>query len=124
MDCTNTTTNPNPKTAATNQAIGQKIEYIRNMILRQELFWEYDLKEMDTDTHASTVIPRVLERGTFTDWNEIRKYYGDEKIKTVLLQVRYLNNKSLHFVSNFYDIPLENFRCYTQKQLNLTHWNF
>jgi hypothetical protein len=94
------------------------------MILRQELFGEYDISQMEMTAEAATIIPRVLERGTFDDWNEIRNFYGYEVVKKILLQVRYLSNKALHFAASFYNLSPEKFRLYTQKQLNHIHWTY
>ena len=94
------------------------------MILRKELFWEYDVAQLDLQRDASTIIPRVLERGTLNDWKETMDFYGGDSILNTLLKTRYLKNKSLNFASFLFDTPVENFLCYTQKQLNRTHWNF
>jgi hypothetical protein len=94
------------------------------MVLRKNLFWEYDVDTMDMDENKFTIIPRVLERGMFEDWQYIRSYYGDEVIKEILLKQRYIDKVSLNFVSKFYQIPEEQFRCYTQRQLNLPHWDY
>jgi len=94
------------------------------MLLRKELFWEYDVTKLDLERDYRTIIPRVLERGTWDDWKESMQIYGKAKIQEVLLQTRYLNEKSLHFAAFLFDTPIENFTCYGLKQLNRAHWNY
>jgi len=94
------------------------------MILRKELFWEYDVSKLGLEKDQRTIIPRVLERGTLNEWKEILNLYGREKVQEVLLSTPYLGKKSLNFASFVFDIPIEKFRCYTQKQLNRAHWDF
>lgn len=91
------------------------------MILRKELSWEYDVDAIDMDKNIQTIVPRVLERGTYHGWKEILRYYGKEKIIETLLNTRYLNDKALHFAAFIFDLPLEKFRCFTEKQLNRQH---
>lgn len=63
-------------------------------------------------------------RGNVEELRDLRKFYGDEKIKEVLLSERYLDNHTLHFFANLYQIPIEKFRCYTEKQLNPQLWPY
>ena len=85
--------------------------------LTHNLFWDVDHAHLDYDNYYRFVIERVLERGDMCDWREIKRYYGLEKIKEAVLQARWLSNKTWHFCSAIFDIPLEKFRCYTFRQL-------
>ncbi len=92
--------------------------------LRRQLFWDTDMSQLDYDRHVYTIIIRVLERGNMEEWNEIKRYYGHEKIKEAAMQARYLSSKILSFVSSLYNIPITQFRCYTWRQSNPILWNF
>ncbi len=92
--------------------------------LRQPLFWDVDYDNIQWNKNYRFVIERVLERGTFDEWKEIKRYYGLEKIKEAALQARWLDTTTLSFCSNYFDIPKEQFRCYTLKSLNPAPWVF
>lgn len=88
------------------------------------LFWDTDFEKIDYDRHARDVIARVIMYGNWNDWTAVNAYYGLERIKTEMLQVRHLDKKSLHFLSFLFNIPKEQFRCYTWQQSNPPHWDY
>ncbi len=92
--------------------------------LRRSLFWDVDFNGIQWGKNYRFVIERVLERGTFDEWQEIKWYYGMEKIKEAALQARWLDNTTLSFCSNYLHVPKEQFRCYTLKSLNPAPWVF
>ena len=91
--------------------------------LRKVTFWEFDISKMDPEKFAHVIIPRIAMRGTIDEIREMREYYGDEKIKEVLMQVRFLDKITLSLFSNIYDIPFQQFRCYKERQLTPQLWN-
>ena len=85
--------------------------------LSSHLFWDVNRDNLSFDKSAQYLIERVASLGDLKDWQLIRAVYGDEKIKGVILNMRYLDEKSLHFYSLVYGIPQEDFRCYKLKLL-------
>jgi len=94
------------------------------MQLSKVIFWDSDYENINWTEKARFVIGRVLMYGTIDDWNTIKSFYGLEKIKNEMLQERYLDQKSLSFLSCIFDIPKEKFRCYTKQQSSLPHWDY
>ncbi len=88
------------------------------------LFWDTDPDKIGLDTPVKTIIERVVSRGTWQEFKAVVAYYGKEKGKEVLTTLRYLDARPLSFCSIYFNIPVENFRCYTYKQSNPTHWNY
>ena len=88
------------------------------------LFWDIDRSKLDLDEHRQFLIGRVLQYGYLKDWQTLIKLYGFEKIKESLTELRFLDDISLHFASNFFSIPLEKFRCYTTKLSAQNYWNY
>jgi len=88
------------------------------------LFWDIDIKTFDIDKHARFLIERVVTRGTLDDWHLLKKTYSREKIKEEALQIRTLDKISLNFLSIYFKIAPEKFRCYKQTQSPHTHWNY
>ncbi len=93
-------------------------------ILSKSLFWDINIETLDYQKHASYVIDRVLSHGTLQDFQTIKTYYGKPKIKRVAKSLRYLDDRVLHFCSAYFNSPLTDFRCYTTRQLNQSHWNY
>ncbi|MFN0036924.1 MAG: DUF6922 domain-containing protein [Saprospiraceae bacterium] len=80
------------------------------------LFWDTDAAAIDWEKNARWVITRVLSRGNLPDFQELVLYYGLERIKTELLQVRFLDKKTLSFAAALFQVPKEKFRCYILRQ--------
>jgi hypothetical protein len=58
------------------------------------------------------VIERVFERGDVEDVRNCRQYFGDDRVRTVLLNAKFLPEMRMHLASAVVGEPLENFRCY------------
>ncbi|HUN15676.1 MAG TPA: hypothetical protein PK622_02640 [Saprospiraceae bacterium] len=87
-------------------------------IFNKRIFWDVRFEAIDYDKKAIFVIERVFERGDVEDIRECRRYYGDEKVSEVLLNTKYLPLMSLHLASAVIGKPVNEFRCYTLRQLN------
>ncbi|MGF7138879.1 DUF6922 domain-containing protein [Roseimarinus sediminis] len=84
----------------------------------KRIFWDVDFEQLDYDTKANFVIERVFERGDVDDIRQCRRYYGDEKVTEALLNAKFLPLHTIYFASAVIDKPIEEFRCYTLRQLN------
>lgn len=91
--------------------------------LSKVLFWDTAYDRIDWTHKARYVIERVVMFGTVSDWRAIQQFYGMERIKNELLQSRDLDLKTLHFLSIIFDIPKEEFKCYTHLHSPTAHWN-
>ncbi len=94
------------------------------MNLSPVIFWDISFEKLDYEKHRAYIIEKVLMYGKISDWRAIQAYYGNEVIKETALNIRNLDEKTLAFVSNLFNIPKEQFRCYTTKQSTPTHWDF
>lgn len=92
--------------------------------LSNYLFWDVDINDIDWDKNASYVIERVFSRGMWEDFKVVLDYYGKSRIKKIIIKLRYLDKRTLHFCSVYFDIPLNKFRCYNIRQSNRLHWNY
>ncbi len=93
-------------------------------VLRKSLFWDTKFQNIDYDKHIRHVVERVLTRGNWNDWLELRKYYGLEKIKVEIVQIRYLDKVTLSFCSTHFNIPKEKFRCYNTEPSIRQLWSY
>ena len=84
----------------------------------QHLFWDTDINTIDPQLHKQAIIERVLERGSWDYIKELINYYGRSEIIEAAKQVRWFSDKTMHFISGYFNIPLQSLKCYTQKLLN------
>ena len=87
-------------------------------IFNKRIFWDVLFENIDYDAKANFVIERVFERGDVDDIRNCRRYYGDEKVTTALLNAKFLPEATMYLASAVINRPLKDFRCYTLRQLN------
>ena len=87
-------------------------------LLNKRIFWDVNFELLDYTVKKNFVIERVFERGDVEDIRECRRFYGDDLIKKVLLNARYLSESRLFLSSAVINEPLNSFRCYTLRQSN------
>ena len=73
------------------------------------------------DAKSRFVIERVFERGDVEDIRQCRRYYGDEQVKKVLLEAKFLPERRMYLASVVIQTPVTEFRCYKNRPLGPTH---
>lgn len=90
--------------------------------LHKKLFWDSDFESLDLEKHKKYIIERVLERGyEWRQFKEMINYYGREEIIETIKKARYFDDKTIRFCHYYFDIPLNEMRCYIQKQSQPKH---
>lgn len=89
-------------------------------IFNKRIFWDVVFENIDYDAKANFVIERVFERGDVEDIRNCRRYYGDEKVTTALLNAKFLPEHTMYLASAVIDKPVNEFRCYALRPLNPT----
>ncbi len=97
---------------------------LNDLHINDRLFWDTDIKSIDPQKNAQFIIGRVIMRGTMGDWTEIKRFYGVERIKSEMLSIRYLDKVSLGFLSSYFGISKDKFRCYTMNQSLPKLWEY
>jgi hypothetical protein len=87
-------------------------------IFNKTIFWDVNFETLDYDRYAHFVIERVFERGDIEDIRQCRRYYGDEKVREALTQAKFIQEHIMYFAAAVINERVENFRCYTLRQLN------
>lgn len=72
----------------------------------RELFWDYPQLNIDLEKNARFVVERVVTRGRLEDFYKMTKIYSTEKIVECLKKSKELDQKTMHFVSWYFKIPL------------------
>ena len=88
----------------------------------KRIFWDVNFETLDYDKKAAFVIERIFERGDVSDIRACRRYYGDEKIRSVLTKAKWLPLTSIYLACALFNNELTDYRCYNIAQSNPTHW--
>jgi hypothetical protein len=86
---------------------------VENIQEHKHLFWDTNIDNIDLEKHSRFIIERVVMRGNISDWKWMRQIYSKEIISRKIVEIRYLDQKTLSFLSVIYKIPKEQFRCYS-----------
>ena len=84
---------------------------LQKPILNKRIFWDVNFDALDYNSRSSFIIERVFERGDVEDIRQVRRFYGDERVKEVLLNSKYLPERRLHLAAAVIDKPITQFRC-------------
>ncbi|MBC7915158.1 MAG: hypothetical protein H7Y07_13655 [Pyrinomonadaceae bacterium] len=90
--------------------------------LSQQAFWDVDMNNIDYNKYARFIVEKIIERGTFQDFKELRNFYGDERIKKEVVNAKWLGDKEIYFCCEIFGLKPHDFKCYTKKQLNPKLW--
>ncbi|MEY2901903.1 MAG: hypothetical protein RLY89_1009 [Bacteroidota bacterium] len=93
-------------------------------VFDKRIFWDIAFENLDYDDKVSFIIERVFERGDVEDIRQCRRYYGDERIRTALLNAKYLPLDRIYLASAVIEEPLNAFRCYKLLQLKPKHFPY
>lgn len=93
-------------------------------VFDKRIFWDIAFENLDYDDKVSFIIERVFERGDVEDIRQCRRYYGDERIRTVLMNAKYLPLDRIYLASAVIEEPLKAFRCYKLLQLKPKHFPY
>ena len=56
--------------------------------LSPTLFWDTDRTQIDDQQHLKIIIERVVERGTWPDWQNLRDHVTPDQFKAFLPRLR------------------------------------
>jgi hypothetical protein len=93
-----------------------------SFLTNSKLFWDSDITKLDPVLHSQSIIERVLERGSWAEIKELIGFYGKEVIVSAAKKAPSFGDKTMYFISGYFDIPLEQMRCYKEKQSNPVHY--
>lgn len=88
-----------------------------------QYFWDVDTSSLDVKASKRLIIERIFTLGTIEEMKKVITLYGRSEVIKVLCKANYLDPKTLNFVSFFFNISKNDFRCYTSNQSDLQHWS-
>ena len=80
--------------------------------LSKYLFWDYDIYKLDPDVDRKLILERVFSRGTESDEMAAFGYYEEDAIKRAVVEIKYLDKKTLNYLSVILNVQREKFKCY------------
>jgi|SRR5580658_8334881 len=91
--------------------------------LKDRLFWDWKVDEVDWKRSARSVIERVLVRGNDEEYEEIIRFYGRERILHVLTEERcFIPNYRMDRVAGYFGLKKEDIPCYRDRQGKVYNW--
>ena len=97
---------------------GMKIVEKRLPIFSDWLFWDSDKNKVDYQRDKNKIIRRVFDLGLIEDVVEVLWYYRHEELVEALTSAPYLPQNALLLGKTLLELKLEDFKCYTSKQLH------
>jgi hypothetical protein len=83
--------------------------------LSPHLFWDVDINQLDYRKDKCLIIERILVYGKENDERLLNMIYSKNCIKSVAKKSMNLNDRTICYLSEIYNIPEEKFRCYKKK---------
>lgn len=105
---------PNQKITAEN--------FIAN--LSNHLFWDVKRESLNFEEDKLFLVGRILEYGLMDDWNALKEVLTIAEIANLAKELRNLDAVSLRFIATISNSPIEDFRCYNNKQFLQGHWSY
>jgi hypothetical protein len=114
-------------------AISERFYYIYKMnmdekdsiasLLKQRYFWDVDTGA-GKNVSKRLIIERIFSFGTLAEIALLIRSYGKEEVEKILINLNYIDPKTLNFASKYFGRSKQAFKCYIRKQSIPQHWNY
>jgi hypothetical protein len=81
-------------------------------ILSKQAFWDVDMDNIDYKNAMLNVLERILLRGSEDDFREIRRFYGDKKIREKIIYIKCFGPKEVNFCCLIFNLKTTDFVHY------------
>lgn len=92
--------------------------------INEAYFWDIDINTLDEIKSKRLIIERVANLGNLDEIKLVINHYGKREIIKTICKLNYLDPKTLNFFSLVFNLPKNNFKCFTRKQSKAQYWNF
>lgn len=92
--------------------------------LDRRIFWDVDYDQLDADKRAVFIVERVFERGDVDDVRACRRYYGDERLREILTNAKWLSLRTIYLACALFQNELTDYQCYNTALSNPEHWSY
>lgn len=90
-------------------------------VLKKSYFWDVDISPGKA-VSKRLIIERIFSLGTLAEVALLIRYYGEEEVERILVELNYIDPKTLNFLSKYFRRSKKTFKCYKRKQLMQQHW--
>jgi len=91
---------------------------------RKEMFWDTNYDELDQRLNRSLIIQRVIDYGTWEEFNKMLDFYGLETVTKEAKANRELSDHAMYFLSHYLGEKIDDFICYTRRQSSPVRFHF
>lgn len=91
--------------------------------LSTHLFWDTSIDRIDWKQHRSFIVERVMGYGRMEDWHLIKSWYGKEGLKSIVINLRDLDQVSMAFLALVLNLEKADFICSSRKQSQPAFWD-
>lgn len=91
-------------------------------LLKQSYFWDIDFTSGKA-VSKRLIVERIFSLGTLAEMTLLINYYGKGEVEKILIELNYIDPKTLNFASKYFGRSKKTFKCYTRKQLMPQYWN-
>ena len=87
-------------------------------------FWDVDFDQIDFKRNDLFVMEKVANYGTWPDFIQMVRFYGNEHFKQRITSSAYLKKDVLNFLCVVFDLDKNDFICYKRRQSTDQPWNY
>lgn len=87
------------------------------------LLWDVAPESIDPQAMYSTIIERVIQRGSSDDWAAMLSYYGRALVQQVVTSAPYLSDAAIAAVCQAFGLDKSQLRSFQRKQSILQTFN-
>lgn len=91
-------------------------------ILKRGYFWDVETGS-GKNVSKRLIVERIFSYGNLDEIALILRYYGKTEVEKILLNLNYIDPKTLNFISKYFGRSKKAFKCFTRKRLMPQHWN-
>lgn len=86
--------------------------YSPKPLLSGQATWGFDMDARKPENPDEFTITRAFERGNIKDVSQVLSYYGDAKVKKVIVEAKRLNLRAVESAHAILHIPMNEFACF------------
>jgi len=92
--------------------------------LSKQAFWDVNMESIDYEKHALYVMEKVIDRGSFNDFINLRKFYGDDRIKEEVIYTKVFGPKEVSFCCAIFNLTPKDFNYPPNRPAYPESWDY
>lgn|GEM_PF-799832 len=92
----------------------EKLKKMDKPVLSKQAFKNVDMDEIDYENGMLNVLERVMYKGSEDDFRELRRFYGDERIRKEIINTKCFGPKEVNFCCFIFNLKRDDFKYYKE----------